>query len=535
LNPLDDGGQAFMTQRVGPLVTLLAVAAVGTMAQAQAPLLAPVCDGKFGMCRYVDRTTRQEIIPARFENAGPFSEGLAAVRVDGRYGYVDGRGEIVIEPKFDFAGAFYQGLAEVVVGRGAGVIDRTGTIVVPPRFQRAVPWTKDVIVVEEGTWGGGRLGAMPDLPGLKGGDHYLRNVGFYHVGGYWVLRPSLAGVRWFGSEGAGFIWATRHGREPYGLIASDGTWKIEPEYEYAGALSDGLAVVRQRRDGVTWTGAIDASGKVVIPLPTLALFGWLDGWGMARESYQSGKYALLDMSGKVLGGFFDQVRRPEEKGEVATVLIDGRWKGIDRAGNLGPNPRNGRVAASCPNAFRIVEIDGLVQITDAQGEPTTPYLFKPLSHAPGCNRPFAVSLDGKWGFAGTDGRLLSDPLPFDYVHGFDGDYAVVQQDKKWGVIDTSGRFALPPRYDQYRGRREWPVRLRTGQERELDDRVGRRAGGTDGEVSAGSRPAQLRAWPAIGRARRAMGCYRRRRTRRDCAALPRSVVLSERDRLGAVR
>jgi hypothetical protein len=112
------------------------------------------------------------------------------------------------------------------------------------------------------------------------------------------------------------------------------------------------------------------------------------------------------------------------------------------------------VAASCPNAFRIVEIDGLVQITDAQGEPTTPYLFKPLSHAPGCNRPFAVSLDGKWGFAGTDGRLLSDPLPFDYVHGFDGDYAVVQQDKKWGVIDTSGRFALPPRYDQYRGRRD---------------------------------------------------------------------------------
>ena len=44
-----------------------------------------VCDGKFGLCRYIDRVTRQEMLPARFERAMPFSEGVAAVRIDGRF------------------------------------------------------------------------------------------------------------------------------------------------------------------------------------------------------------------------------------------------------------------------------------------------------------------------------------------------------------------------------------------------------------------------------------------------------------------
>lgn len=111
-----------------------------------------VCDGKFGLCRYIDRQTRREVIPARFEQAMPFSEGLAAVSIDGRYGYIDGRGETVIAPRFDLAGHFYQGLAEVLVGNKAGVINRKGEFVVEPKFKRAIPFTSQTIIAADGEW-----------------------------------------------------------------------------------------------------------------------------------------------------------------------------------------------------------------------------------------------------------------------------------------------------------------------------------------------------------------------------------------------
>ena len=101
----------------------------------------PTCDGKFGLCGFVDAKTRQELIPARFESVAPFSEGLAGVLINGRFGYIDARGEIVIAPSFQIGGPFNLGLAEVVVDGKAGVIDRTGQIIVPLRFSRAVPLT----------------------------------------------------------------------------------------------------------------------------------------------------------------------------------------------------------------------------------------------------------------------------------------------------------------------------------------------------------------------------------------------------------
>ena len=101
----------------------------------------------------------------------------------------------------------------------------------------------------------------------------------------------------------------------------------------------------------------------------------------------------------------------------------------------------------------MVEIDGKAQITDANGQPTVPYLLEPLVQRPNCERPFSVSLNGKWGFVGLDGRLLFDPPRFDNQYDFDAGYAVVKQGGKWGIIDTSGRFVLEPTLDQFHLRR----------------------------------------------------------------------------------
>jgi hypothetical protein len=105
---------------------------------------------------FVDREDRFVIGSADFIDAAPFSEGLAPVLVQtkgwsgGRWGYVNTRGETVIEPRFTEAGAFSDGLALVkdVAGR-LGYLDRTGHWSVPPSFlEEAWPFSDGLALVK---------------------------------------------------------------------------------------------------------------------------------------------------------------------------------------------------------------------------------------------------------------------------------------------------------------------------------------------------------------------------------------------------
>lgn len=408
----------------------------------------PRCDGKFGLCRYLD-AAGQEVIPPRYEVALAFSEGLAAVRIDGRFGYIDRDGRLAIEPRFDFAGAFHQGLAEIALDDHAGVIDRSGAVVVTPRFRRAVPLTRNVIIASEGGWQPG----YAEYFALKGVVAQFEQAGLYHIRGHWIRRPGpeLRRIAAFESGGRGLVWATVRGDrfDLIGLLAADGTWVVEPQYEYAGRLLGERAIVRKRIDGVTHSGAVDPDGRLVVPLERRALFYWLNGQGLVRESFTSGKQALVDKSGNIIGGrWFDRVISRAEEGDIAIVEVDGRAVGLDRAGNIVANPNNGRVIASCPNGIRVVEIDGRSQITDANGRPTVPYLLDRLGGGLSCDRPIPVRLNGKQGYVGLDGRLLFDPPRFDNQYSFVDGYAVVQQGGKWGIIDASGRFTVEPKLDR---------------------------------------------------------------------------------------
>jgi hypothetical protein len=71
-------------------------------------------------------------VTPQFERAGNFSEGLAPVRVGGKFGYADPAGKLVVIPQFDGAEECFDGLARVAVGRKHGYIDQTGKYIWAP-------------------------------------------------------------------------------------------------------------------------------------------------------------------------------------------------------------------------------------------------------------------------------------------------------------------------------------------------------------------------------------------------------------------
>ncbi len=98
-------------------------------------------NGRWG---YIDKTGRV-VIPLQFDIApDEFSNGLARVEVDHRYGYFNKTGQVVIRLQFTEVENFCKGLALIHKGDldGYGYINKSGRTVIPfqfdiqPRFRR---------------------------------------------------------------------------------------------------------------------------------------------------------------------------------------------------------------------------------------------------------------------------------------------------------------------------------------------------------------------------------------------------------------
>lgn len=99
-----------------------------TYSQEKMELFWIIEDGKYG---YIDKTGKVVIKP-QFENSVGFREGLAATKMNGKYGYIDKNGKWIIEPRFDFTYMFSEGLAKVLIDGKLAWINKQGEYVIKP-------------------------------------------------------------------------------------------------------------------------------------------------------------------------------------------------------------------------------------------------------------------------------------------------------------------------------------------------------------------------------------------------------------------
>ena len=87
-------------------------------------------DGKWG---YIN-TKGEQIVECKFDEVRDFNEGFASVKKDGKWGYINTKGEQIIECKFDDFRDFNEGFAAVKKDGKCGYINTKGEQIVECKF-----------------------------------------------------------------------------------------------------------------------------------------------------------------------------------------------------------------------------------------------------------------------------------------------------------------------------------------------------------------------------------------------------------------
>ncbi|MEM9488773.1 MAG: WG repeat-containing protein [Myxococcota bacterium] len=183
---------------------------------------------------------------------GAVQDGMIPVATDGqRWGFIDTAGKTVIEPRFERAGSFFDGRAAVRIDEKWGFIDKAGTLVVAAQWDNVSDFSEGRCAVQRGErWGfidtAGQVIIEPAYPAVRD----------FHGGLAAVMDKSPAkgdpkdNVKKDDNSGTGRV----------GYLDPSGAWAIAPRFAAAYDFSHGRAAFV---DGNA-LGFIDKSGKVVI-------------------------------------------------------------------------------------------------------------------------------------------------------------------------------------------------------------------------------------------------------------------------------
>lgn len=146
-----------------------------------------------------------------YELLQPFREGLAGIKLDGKWGYLNEEGGLHISPVFSEARPFSNGLAAVEANGFWGLIDTGGNFVLQPTYDAIAEFSEGLVAVKKADkWGY----ITPD--GKVKIDFLFQAAGAFQQG----LAPVKIMGRW-------------------GLIDTGGIIRLEPQYHHLERLPSG--------------------------------------------------------------------------------------------------------------------------------------------------------------------------------------------------------------------------------------------------------------------------------------------------------
>ena len=241
-------------------------------------------DGKYGYYQLKGKTR----IEPQYEEAYDFSEGLAAVCmkdegewkvVNGvpervryiEWGYIDKTGKMAFDEKYRSAEPFYEGLARVRTEDGYGYIDKKGDVVIPCQYKWGGYFRDDMTYVtdyENQTWLIDKTGEelkliaegksvlyaddrTEDVNEPKNGILYMEQIvdtpdgDHAHVHTYYNETGRISYEEYMLKKGLseGLAPFMEEETKKYGYVDEDGEWVITPCFDEAEPFEDGYAIV----------------------------------------------------------------------------------------------------------------------------------------------------------------------------------------------------------------------------------------------------------------------------------------------------
>ena len=270
------------------------------------------------------------VIKPQYENVEEFFEGLAAVKVNGKYGFIDTKGELVIEPRYrGVSGFLHSGFSEdrvgvsigekdyIIIDRSGkkitqdshytyildcfseglcpveveddlwGFVDKSGVMVIKPQFKYAYSFSEGLSAVElEGRRGYINHTGQLQIPNrYKAAHSFSEGLALTTV----LVEKKTAGLTFWRSK-------EENSDEKYGFINKNGDVVIEHRFEYARSFSDGLAAVKTKEK---W-GFVDRLGNMVINANYGFVNNFSEGLVGFSLSNSSRKYGYMDKTGRVV-------------------------------------------------------------------------------------------------------------------------------------------------------------------------------------------------------------------------------------------
>lgn len=319
-------------------------------------------------------------------------------------------GQVAADTRTSFEKLFDDGPLLVQSSDGLwGYIDSTGSYVIKPQYPDAYEFQAN-----------GLAAVKDSSTGLWG---YINTSGEY------AIEPAFSRISPSGFADNGLAAVFDAETDLGGYINESGEYVIQPTHYYAlGDFSDGLAVA-----GTTgYQYYLDESGKVQFSLNFQEAYNLVDGWAVVNHRGLPG-YINRDGEHRIFTDVKDVYGF--DNGRAFVELHSGKYKVIDE--NLEcvsdmefddvliSNSRGGgKGAARWSDGLCIV---GIETPLDGGGS----YVYD-----------YAINTDGEIVFP-DDGQL------FLTITNFTNGYAVAQdaESQKYGIIDTSGAWTVPPQYD----------------------------------------------------------------------------------------
>jgi len=387
-----------------------------------------------------------------------FSEGLLAVERNGRMGFIDRTGNIVIPLDYYVVHTFSEGLALVENNNRFGFIDRAGRVVVPLTYANAMAFSEGLAMVRTG----GRTGSG--------------RTGFIDITGN-VVVPLIYDFAQSFSDGRAVV--TNHPN--WGIIDRTGRVVIPTELPESGRNTRNFSEGRVAVTSVDapfnpfghW-GFADENGAIVIPTTLGEVGDFSEGLAWVRSSNgigfidRSGNMAIPNSSENRLAGDFSEgfarvssVAFVRVGNSVHTNPRAGEWGFINRMGAVITSTRY-TFASDFRNGLARVSIDGKEGFIDTTGNLVIPMMYDSLERF--WLRDFDLAFHGEdaiwlnedkssafeYMMHRNDGWYLSQTTAADFfesIRYFNDGLAVVTRDGRWGAIDRTGREVVPLIYD----------------------------------------------------------------------------------------